>query len=95
MRLDKLSERELIAFLQDLVKINTENPPGNTKEIINYLIENVFDENLGFQNEIFSYKKGRIELHNLITSIRWGKKIILCGHFDVVLAGKPSEWKYL
>ncbi|MHA1804539.1 MAG: M20 family metallopeptidase [Promethearchaeota archaeon] len=95
MKLNKWLERDLIAILRDLVKINTENPPGTTKEIITYLIENVFDEDLGFQNEIFSYKKGGTELHDLITSIGSGeKKIILCGHFDVVPTGEVSEWKF-
>ncbi len=90
-----MSEEELISILRDLVQFNTENPPGKTEEIVNYLTNKVFREELGFRNEIISYYKGENQLHDLITKIGIGeKKIILCGHFDVVPSGDPSQWKY-
>jgi succinyl-diaminopimelate desuccinylase len=82
-------------ILKNLVKIPTENPPGVTDEIINYLISEVFKESDGFYNEIMIYNKKGIELKNFITRIGTGKeKIILSGHLDVVPAGEDSQWKY-
>ncbi|MFX1448614.1 MAG: M20/M25/M40 family metallo-hydrolase, partial [Promethearchaeota archaeon] len=82
-------------ILKDLVQIPTENPPGKTDEIIDYLVSNVFREAEGFHNDIMSFNKKGVELKNLITKIGTGqKKIILSGHLDVVPAGENSQWKY-
>ena len=82
-------------ILKNLVQIPTENPPGKTDEIVDYLISDVFQESEGFHNEIMKYNKKGIELKNLITRIGTGKeKIILSGHLDVVPAGEDSQWKY-
>jgi len=82
-------------ILKNLVQIPTENPPGITDEVIDYLISDVFKKSDGFHNEIINYKKKDIELKNLITKIGTGKKkIILSGHLDVVPAGDDSHWKY-
>ncbi|MFX1288648.1 MAG: M20 family metallopeptidase [Promethearchaeota archaeon] len=82
-------------ILRDLVQIPTENPPGKTDEIIDYLVSNVFREAEGFHNDIMGFNKKGVELKNLITRIGTGqKKIILSGHLDVVPAGENSQWKY-
>lgn len=87
--------KELTSILKKLVQIPTENPPGITKEIVDYLISDVFREGDGFRNEIITHKKNNLTLHNLITKIGFGtKKIILSGHFDVVPAGDSSNWQY-
>jgi succinyl-diaminopimelate desuccinylase len=86
---------KLEQILKSLVQIPTENPPGKTSEIIDYLISDVFKESEGFRNEIVNYYKNGIELKNLITRIGTGrKKIILSGHLDVVPASELSQWKY-
>jgi succinyl-diaminopimelate desuccinylase len=86
---------DLKQILKNLVQIPTENPPGKTDEIIDYLITDVFKESEGFRNEIMNYNKKDIELKNLITRIGTGKeKIILSGHLDVVPAGEGSQWEY-
>lgn len=82
-------------ILKNLVQIPTENPPGKTDEIIDYLISDVFKESDGFHNEVINYKKKEIELKNFITKIGTGKeKIILSGHLDVVPSGEDTQWKY-
>ena len=82
-------------ILKNLVQIPTENPPGKTDEIINYLITDIFKESDGFNNEVINYRKKGIELKNLMTRIGTGKeKIMLSGHLDVVPVGEDSQWKY-
>ena len=95
MKLDKSLKDRMISILQRLVQIPTENPPGKTEEVVNFLITDVFKEEEGFQNEIITHVKNNIKLHNLITKIGSGKKkIILSGHFDVVPVGDSSKWDY-
>jgi succinyl-diaminopimelate desuccinylase len=89
------SSKELVEILRNLVKIPTENPPGKTNKIIEYLISDVFRESEGFRNEVLNYTKKDIELSNLISQIGSGKeKIILSGHLDVVPAGDFEQWNY-
>jgi len=86
---------DLEQILKNLVQIPTENPPGKTDEIINYLITDIFKESDGFRNEVMNYTKKGVDLKNFITRIGTGKeKIMLSGHLDVVPAGEDSQWKY-
>ena len=95
MKISKLLREELIFILKKLVQIPSENPPGETKEIVNFLIADVFKEELGFQNKVIVNIKNGVELHNLVSTIGNGKeKIVLSGHFDVVPTGDPAQWKY-
>ncbi len=95
MKISKLLRDEIIFILKKLVQIPSENPPGTTKEIVNFLIAEVFKIDQGFYNQVIVSMKNGVELHNLVTTIGNGKeKIVLAGHFDVVPAGDPAQWKY-
>ena len=83
-------------ILKNLVQIPTENPPGKTDEIINYLITGVFKESDGFHNEVMNYKKKDVELKNLITRITHDLFVIgneNMGRFfhDGILSASGSE----
>jgi succinyl-diaminopimelate desuccinylase len=71
----------------DLVKINSENPPGSTAEVIEYI--RAFLEALGIRSRVSGNAEG---MCNLIT-LKTGKRLILCGHVDVVPA-RDTAWKY-
>jgi len=95
MKISKLLRDEIIFILKKLVQIPSENPPGTTKEIVNFLIAEVFKIDQGFHNQVIVSMKNGVELHNLVTTIGNGKgKIVLTGHFDVVPAGDLAQWKY-
>lgn len=64
----------------DLVKINSENPPGRTDEVIEYI--RVFLERLGIRSAVSGNDGG---MCNLVTD-RTGTALLLCGHVDVVPA---------
>jgi succinyl-diaminopimelate desuccinylase len=90
-----MNQDDLIKILRKLVQFPTVNPPGKTKEIIDYLISEVFKESKGFLNEVISYHKKDVELHNLVSKIGTGsQKIIFSGHLDVVPAGDLNLWTY-
>ncbi|NHJ24447.1 MAG: M20 family peptidase [Candidatus Lokiarchaeota archaeon] len=90
-----MNQHDLIKILRKLVQFPTVNPPGKTKEIIDYLISEVFMESKGFFNEVIPYHKKDTELHNLVSKIGIGpQKIIFSGHFDVVPAGDLNLWRF-
>src|SRR5512139_240080 len=64
----------------DLVKIRSENPPGRTKEVIEYI--RVFLERLGIRSAVSGNASG---MCNLVTEMT-GTGLLLCGHVDVVPA---------
>jgi succinyl-diaminopimelate desuccinylase len=71
----------------DLVRINSENPPGSTAEVIEYI--RTFLERLGISAQVSGNAQGEC---NLVTR-KTGTRLILCGHVDVVPA--PVEaWTY-
>ncbi|MFW9879055.1 MAG: M20 family metallopeptidase [Candidatus Thorarchaeota archaeon] len=86
---------ELKNILIHLIRIPSENPPGKTEQIVDYLRSKIFYEKEGFTIEVITHKKNNIMLHNIITRIGTGNnKIILSGHLDVVPIGDISNWNY-
>jgi succinyl-diaminopimelate desuccinylase len=72
----------------ELVAIKSENPPGLTAEVIEYIRS--YLEGLGIHSEILSKKKG---YDNLLIRGTPGSGLLLCGHVDVVPA-LDDDWKY-
>jgi len=64
----------------DLVKFRSENPPGRTDEVIEYI--RVFLTSLGIRSAVSGSRGG---MCNLVTD-RTGTGLLLCGHVDVVPA---------
>ena len=71
----------------DLVKINSENPPGSTSEVIEYIRN--FLEELGINSQVSGNAQG---MCNLVTK-KTDKHLLLCGHVDVVPA-RDAAWTY-
>lgn len=69
-----------VRICSDLVQINSDNPPGNTAEAIEY-IRSLLDS-LGIATDVTESAPGHC---NLIT-FRQGHPLLLCGHVDVVPA---------
>jgi succinyl-diaminopimelate desuccinylase len=64
----------------DLVKIRSENPPGRTDEVIEYI--RVYFEQLGIRSSVSGNDGG---MDNLVSE-RTSTGLLLCGHVDVVPA---------
>lgn len=71
----------------DLIKIRSENPPGRTDEVIEYI--RVFLEGLGICSRVSGNTEG---MCNLVTR-KTKKHLLLSGHVDVVPA-RDAAWKY-
>ncbi|MFA5267537.1 MAG: ArgE/DapE family deacylase [Methanoregula sp.] len=71
----------------DLVRIRSENPPGSTAEVIEYI--RAFLETIGIHSHVSGNAGG---MCNLVTQ-NTGQSLILCGHVDVVPA-RDAAWAY-
>lgn len=71
----------------DLIRIRSENPPGNTSEVIEYIRD--FTDSCGIRTRVIRSRGGR---HNLVSAKAKGR-ILFCGHVDVVPA-LPLSWKH-
>ncbi len=71
---------DVARLCSSLVQIQSENPPGNTAEAVEYV--KGFLESLGLRSVVDSHPGGRT---NLITT-EPGARLLLCGHLDVVPA---------
>src|SRR5215510_13133173 len=79
-----------VDLMQQYLRVNTSNPPGNEIAAASFL-KAIFDRE-GIQSEIFEYLPGR---ENIIARIKGdGRKrpIVLLSHMDVVTAD-ASKWR--
>ena len=89
--LNELKPKEVLDLACRLVKIPSENPPGDVSEISGFIEDYLSEE--GIMVERHEPAKGRI---NLIARIggKSGKELIFNGHMDVVPAGDRSRWRF-
>ncbi|MHA1298671.1 MAG: M20/M25/M40 family metallo-hydrolase [Candidatus Helarchaeota archaeon] len=82
--------KETIDLLQNILQIDTTNPPGNEIEVANFL-HDLFSKE-GFDSEIYESDDGR---GNIITKLKGSDpgapKLLLLSHMDVVPANQ-MEW---
>lgn len=80
-----MSEKVVFEILEELIKIDTTNPPGNEQEAVEYL-RKIFGEYPEIRIEIQELGNNRA---NLIASYGTeGPELIFCGHLDVVPAAE-------
>ena len=81
---------EILQLCSDMVRIPSENPPGDMGEMASFL--RGFLKDRGFAVEAYEPERGRI---NLVARIGSGEPtLILNGHMDVVPAGDRERWDF-
>lgn len=88
---DAFLERETTELLQELIRCDTVNPPGNERAAIEHLA--AYLERAGFDVELLA---AEAERPNLVADLRGrgdGPTLCYLGHVDTVLAD-PSEWEH-
>lgn len=88
--IDETSE-EIIELCSKLVKIPSENPPGDMSEIASFL--QTYLEERDVEVQTYEPKKGRISLVCHIGN-KEEPGLILNGHMDVVPAGNKDRWDF-
>ena len=82
-------QKEGLTHFQNLLRINTTNPPGNEIEAIKYIASVLEKEKISY--EIFEPQKGRASLVARFPGNGSKKPLLLTGHVDVVPAEK-EKW---
>ena len=83
---------QLLELCSDLIQIYSENPPGDSTEITNY-IENYLND---FDFPVETHE-ATDKMYNIVSSYGdedAGKTLIYCGHTDVVPAGNLDKWDF-
>ena len=83
---------ELIDLCSQLIKIPSENPPGDSTEITTFI-----DQYLKDAGAETAWHESTDKMFNLVSTIgeaKGGKHLIYCGHSDVVPAGDLSKWDF-
>lgn len=79
-----------VRFLQELLRINSTNPPGNEHEISKFLAARC--ERMGLPGRIIKLDEKRSNFEVRLTG-KGDKVLFFCGHMDTVSPGK-IEWEY-
>lgn len=84
-----INRKRLIKLTQDLVRINSENPPGNERLVAAFVKS--YLERLGLKVKIYEFKRGR---PNIVAHLNPKGKgsLLVTPHLDTVPAGK--SWKF-
>lgn len=82
---------ELIGLCSDLIKINSENPPGEMEEITDFICRYLDRYNIEYE-----ILRPEPNVPNIIAKFgsTEGKKLILNGHSDVVPVGDLKKWNF-
>jgi succinyl-diaminopimelate desuccinylase len=80
---------DAVQLLQELVRIDSTNPPGNEHQVARCLADRL--ERRGLPVEISRVDKGRSNLEVRLSGTGT-KKLLFCGHMDTVSAGSPQHW---
>jgi succinyl-diaminopimelate desuccinylase len=81
---------DCISILKELIGLNSENPPGNTRGIIDWIqswaeINKIPSETQWYENN---------QANIILTLGNASKSIVLCGHLDTVPIGDLNNWNY-
>ena len=83
---------EFKRLLGDVVRIPTDNPPGNTTECVAFLTQ--YLKTKGLPVDIYEPKPGCPNLVSYLRGPNPGPNLVLNGHLDQFPAGDPNEWSF-
>jgi acetylornithine deacetylase/succinyl-diaminopimelate desuccinylase family protein len=84
-----IEKRHLIRLTQQLIRIPSENPPGNEYKIAQFV--KTFLDNLGLKPKIYEFKKYRSNVVAILEGRNRKHSLLVSPHLDTVPAG--SNWK--
>lgn len=86
----KSSKAEMLKLASSLIRAKSENPPGDTKDVV--IVAKDFLESIGLSSRCIEPSKGHV---SLIAEMGKGEHgLILCGHIDTVPFGEKEKWSF-
>ncbi|MBU0503544.1 MAG: M20 family metallopeptidase [Candidatus Omnitrophota bacterium] len=83
------NKKRLVKLIQDLIRIDSQNPPGNEAKIAGFLRD--YLHKIGLKVKLVEFKKGRTNVIGLLNGGA-GHSLLLTPHLDTVPAGK--NWRF-
>jgi len=88
--LQKIDHQKTISILDEMVKIKTENPPGNEEALCLYIEEKC--RSLGLETKLISFQDKRPSLVAKFSQGHKHRSLLLNGHTDTVGIGEREAW---
>lgn len=83
-----MEQEDVIGFLQESIRLNTVNPPGNELRLAKRI--KAVLEQYGIESQLFPYGEGRANLVARLRGQRPGRRLIFNGHLDTVPVGEMA-----
>ena len=83
---------EFKGLLGDVIRIPTDNPPGDTAECVEFLAQHLRSK--GLPADIYEPKKGSPNLVSYMEGEKSGPNLVLNGHIDQFPAGNTEDWSF-
>ncbi|MEM3404537.1 MAG: M20 family metallopeptidase [Nitrososphaeria archaeon] len=90
--LRRINTNKVIDLTRELVRIPSENPPGNENKISEFIKEQL--TKIGIPTKILEFSKRRPSVIGIISNDNKSKSLIFNGHTDTVPVGDYSLWKH-
>jgi len=85
-----VNRQRLIKLTRDLIRLDSQNPPGDEQRIGRF-VKGYLDD-LGVRSRIYEFKKKRSNVIALVPAGKRNKTLLLTPHLDTVPAGK--NWRF-
>jgi len=85
-----IKKERLIKLTRDIIRINSQNPPGNEQRLAVFVKK--YLEGVGLKVRIYSFKKNRPNVIACLKGKDSRKSLLITPHLDTVPAGR--SWKY-
>lgn len=89
--LKEIKKEEVVVLLQEMIQINTVNPPGNEKKLAQYMKKRL--DSFGINSEVIDLGNNRANIIGRIEGSGQKEALLLNGHLDTVPPG-DIEWEY-
>ncbi len=80
-----VNKKRLIRLTQELIRINSENPPGDESKIAGFVKD--YLDRLGLKTKIYEFKKGRSNVIGYLGGRNKRYSLLITPHLDTVPAG--------
>jgi len=85
-----VNKNRLIQLTRQLIKIDSENPPGDEEAIGRYVKK--YLEKLGLKPHVYAFKKKRLNIVAVLQNKRSQHSLLITPHLDTVPSGK--HWRF-